>query len=328
MRYRYLIYILVLSLCIYGAQRLYFDVTDGFSIGNISSEIPYDPQWEIPPLNPNEQKEIDLALGQPFTYLGKGCQSYVFLSQDGQYVIKFLKYKHFKPQWWLEWFTFIPPVRQYYNQKSIEKTRQLHKIFRSWKIGYENIPQYSGLVYIHLNKTPSWKQKIIIKDKMGFSHEIELGQFEFLLQHRASMLTETLLDLSKKQQNEKAEQIVDEMLILLLAEYTNGYADNDHALMQNTGVLHGRPIHIDVGQFIWNPVVMDPKVYHQEIYDKTYDFHVWLSKNYPEMALHLRTRLVSILGMEYYYKNPYRHKGNVGKIPDVSIKKSNDDLAK
>lgn len=318
MRYRYFAYILALSLFIYGAQRLYFSVTDGFSVANISSEIPFDPQWETPPLDQEAQQEIDLALGQPFTYLGKGCQSYVFLSQDGQYVIKFLKYKHFKPQWWLQWLRFIPPVNEYYYHKSVEKTKQLHKIFRSWKIGYEKIPQYSGLVYIHLNKTPSWNRKLTIKDKMGFSHEIQLGQFEFLLQHRASMLTDSLLELSKNHQNQKAEQIIDEMLILLLSEYTNGYADNDHALMQNTGVLHGRPIHIDVGQLIWNPVVMDPKVYQQEIYDKTYDFHVWLLQNSPDLALYLRTRLVSILGVEYYFKNPYRHKGNVGKIPDMS----------
>lgn len=302
---------------LYGAGRLYFALTDGFSVSNISSEIPYDPQWETHVLSNLEQNQIDAALSQNYSYLGKGCQSYVFISEDRKYVIKFLKYKHFKAPGWLEYFTFIPPVEKYQMKKSAEKTRNLHKIFQSWKIAYENLSDKSGLLYIHLNKTPEWKKTLHIKDKMGISHTIALGDMEFLVQRTADMLESKLETLMAEGKQVEAEQVIDRLIQMLLDEYRQAYADNDHALMQNTGVLNGQPIHIDVGQFIHNKIVMDPKIYKQELFDKTYDFHTWLQKHYPDLAAHLRARLISVIGLEYYLKKPYKHKGNVGKIPHI-----------
>src|SRR5271156_5010255 len=93
-----LIFLTLFVLSLYGLGRLYFRLTGGFTIANISSDFSFQPQWEVRPLLEGEQAEFDKATSQPFYYLGKGCQSYVFASQDGKYVIKFFKYQRYRLQ--------------------------------------------------------------------------------------------------------------------------------------------------------------------------------------------------------------------------------------
>lgn len=309
-----LILLLVVG-AIYGTGRLYYAFTAGFTVGNISSDLAYNAKWQTHPLSLQEKGEIEGALDQKYTYLGKGCQSYVFASADGKYVLKFIKYQRFRPQFWLNPFTFIPAIDDYQQKKAEEKTVKLEKIFRSWVLAYEKLPNESGVLFVHLNKTPQWQKKVVIQDKLGLKHNLEIGNMEFLLQRRAKMFCKEIDSLMGRGQEHAAMQLIDRLFSMLISEYERGYADNDHALMQNTGVLEGYPIHIDVGQFIYNDIVKNPKVYNQEIYDKTYKLRLWLDKRYPELALHLKGRLIGLLGMDYYYMGPYKHKGDVAKIP-------------
>jgi hypothetical protein len=301
---------------IYVAGRLYFAITGGFTEGNINSNLSYDPRWQVHTPSPSEVAAIDQALDQPFDYLSKGCQSYVFLSRDGNYVIKFFKYQRFRPQTWFQPFTFIPSVKRYQQRKAIERKDKLDRVFRSCTIAYEHLPNEAGLVFLHLNKTPDWTKTLTIYDKMHLKHVLQLGDMEFIVQRRATLLAPAVNALVANGKVDEAETLIDRLFVMLLLEYARGYADNDHALMQNTGVLDGYPIHIDIGQFVYNEIVTSSDVYYQEMYDKLYLFYVWLKKHHPDLAFHLKTRLVMLMGPEYYYKAPYHHKGDVGKIPN------------
>lgn len=310
---KFLILVLVVSLA-YAGGRAYYAITGGFTEGNITSDLAYNPKWDMHQLSPQEKEEVERVLAQDFTYLGKGCQAYVFASQDGNYVLKFFKLQRFRPQAWINLFTFIPFVKQYQEHKTIEKQKKLDKVFVSWKIAHENLQKETGVVYVHLNKSDEWHHSVLLKDKMGFDHHIDLDNTEFMLQRRAVMLCPAIDQLMVKGEEEQAAFLIDQLLSMLLLEYGRGFADNDHALMQNTGVLDGVPIHIDVGQFIRNEGVKAPKVYKQELYDKTYKFHAWLKENHPDLADHLKARLVAVIGPDYFYSAPYVHKGDVAKI--------------
>lgn len=301
--------------CLYGLTRLYYAVTGGFTIGNITSDLAFDQRWVTHEPSGIEQEEIDRALNQQYVYLGKGCQAYVFESEDGQYVLKFFKYQRFRPQWWLNNLVSIPAIEQYQQYKASQKKNKLDNVFRSWKIAFEDLSRETGVVYVHLNKSNDLHKIMTIRDKMGLSHQIDLDQMEFLVQHKAKMLCPTLETMIDRKEIAQAELLIDRLLSMVLLEYLRGYADNDHALMQNTGVWEGFPIHIDVGQFIYNSSVKDPAVFRQELYDKMYKFHLWLKKRHAELALHLQNRLVAIIGEEYFLKGPYVHKSDVAKIP-------------
>ncbi len=60
-------------LVVYGLGRLYYQVTAGFLVSNITSNFTFQPQWEVQPLVFSENRELSEALEQPYFYLGKGA---------------------------------------------------------------------------------------------------------------------------------------------------------------------------------------------------------------------------------------------------------------
>lgn len=299
-----LVWLLLACAIIYGAGRLYFYITAGFTIGNISSNLTYDSRWDTGPLSSEKKESIKTALSQVYTYLGKGCQSYVFLSADGKYVLKFFKYQRFRPQEWLSYFSFIPAAEAYRLEKIEKKKEKLNNLFSSLKVAYDELQPETGILYIHLNKTHDLGIRLTVVDKIGFDYQLNLDNFEFMLQRRADMLTPTLDRLMSSGQSEKAKHLIDELLGMINSEYQRGLGDSDHALMQNTGVLEGHPVHIDVGQFGRNEKFKDLKVARQEMFNKTYKFRFWLKKHHPELAQFLEERLHAIIGPEMKMLKP------------------------
>lgn len=287
-----IIALMLVSLVLYGAGRLYFQLTAGFTIGNITTDIAQEPDWGIAPVSANELANLESILNQPYTYLGKGCQSYVFKSNDGKYVIKFLKLQRFRPQNYLNLFSFIPAVEKVREKKAESKRKKLNELLSSWKIAYEDLRPETGLVYLHLNETQEFHSPLLIYDKMGFRHEIDPNKALFLVQNSAEMLCSAL----RKKNSEGAKEIISRLMNMLLSEYQRGLGDNDHALMQNTGVRDDQPLHIDVGQFSKEPRFKDPQVYHGELFSKTYKFRIWLAKHYPELETYLAGLLFDEIG--------------------------------
>jgi hypothetical protein len=177
-------------------------------------------------------------------------------------------------------------------------------LFESWKVAFEKLPEESGLIYVHLNKSQDLNKTIVIVDKMGFEHLVNMDQMEFLLQKKALMLCESIKQLMNHNDLNGAKQLLTDLLDMILSEYSRGLADNDHALMQNTGVFQGKPFHIDVGQFVYNEEVKKPEVYKQELFSKTFKFRKWLQKHYPELAEFLNEKLLKIIGEDFYILQP------------------------
>lgn len=310
-----LLWFCIVFLIAYGTGRLYYRVTAGFTIGNITYELPYDSRWNIRDLNYEESKQLDAILSQNFKYIGKGCQSYVFASEDDKYVLKFFKYQRFRPREWLNYFNFIPGMKQYTKEKTEKKRRKLEGVFTSWKMAFEDLQPETGVVYVHLNKSDNLNKTLHIYDKIGWKHELNSDDYEFMIQKKAMMLCPTLEQMMAKGQVDEAKNLLDHLLRLIVSEYERGLADNDHALMQNTGVVEGLPIHVDAGQFIRNSKIKDSKVSNQELFNKTWKFRKWLQKNFPELEAYLVLHLKKIIGeKEFAELKPKLPKGGVGKM--------------
>lgn len=319
----YFIFFIILLTLGWGTIKLYYELTAGFTVATISSDLSYNPQWESNPLSQEQKKEVNSALSQSYSYLAKGCQSYVFISEDDKFVIKFFKFQHFRPKYWVTLFDFIPWVNEYQQKKMAEKRELLETTFESIKIASNSLKNETGIVYLHLNKSNDLKESLILKDKLGWNHTLDIDNFEFVIQHRAESIEKSINQMIEKKDQDKAKLLIDRLLIMLLSEYSRGFADNDHALMQNTGVLNGYPVHIDIGQFIYNPIVQTPEVYKKELFDKTFFLHQWLQKKYPDLADHLENRLLAVIGPDYFSYPPFQHReGGVGKIPSQKNKKS------
>lgn len=300
----HILWLFCASAMLYGLSILYFRSTGGFALSNIQSDYPNDPRWETHPLENSESELIASILSQKFSYLGKGCQCYAFASADGDYVIKFFKYQRMRPQKWISFFTFIPFVDSYYQQKIVSKRLKREGVFQSWRIAFDFLSEATGISYVHLNKTNHLAKTLSLIDKAGYEHKLWIDDYEFMLQKRAKMLCTEIDELMGKGSISEAENILTSLVEKILAGYRRGLADNDHALMQNTGVFKGQPIHIDVGQFVLEEEVKAPAFYKQELYTKTYKFRLWLRKRHPELCDRFDCYLQETLGEEFLTMKP------------------------
>lgn len=292
--------VLILSLFTFGVIRLWFSKTDGFRLSHITSTLDPDPRWEIRDLTVQEQVELESALSQSYRYLDKGCQSYVFESEDGKYILKFLKYQRFRPQFYFYWFTFLPEFKKYLDLKVAVKEQKLERLFNSFVIAFDHLPEETGLIYVHLNKTDHLNRSITIKDYAGHEHLLDMDKMEFLIQKKGEMLSSTIDRMMAEGKMEEVKEILSGLFQMIVSEYHRGISDNDPALMQNTGVIEGRPFQLDVGRFVLDPVVSNPALYHQEIYNKYYKFRHWLKEFYPELSAHVDQDLFDEMGERFY----------------------------
>lgn len=295
----------VLAGACYGAGRAYFAWTDGFSIQNIQSPKYFKEQWSVRNATKQEEEIAQSVLSQRFTYFSKGCQSYVFISNDQKYVLKFIKYQRFCTKPWLDALSFIPALDSYRAARMDYKLDKLRKLLVGWQTSYNDLPKETGVVWVHLNEGQGPSREIEIVDKLGRSHRIDLRDYQALLQVKADMLCNTLECLVNDNRIDQAKELVDHTLAMILGIYHKGYADNDHALMQNTGVLNGSPMPIDVGQLEKDPGASQPNIYKQALFNKTYRFKRWLAHLNNDLRQHLEARLIELIGEDYHTMKPH-----------------------
>lgn len=98
-----------------------------FSICHIYSDLPYKKSWEVKaPLS----EEI---VQQPFFYLGRGHQTYAFVSQDNRYVMKFYRFpSHLRPFGWMNHLfgKTAPQDRRLQSSKIRDEFSELQNRFR------------------------------------------------------------------------------------------------------------------------------------------------------------------------------------------------------
>ncbi len=273
--------VLVTLLITFVIARIYFRVTDDFRIANMTYEMPHHPEWEVANLSSKEKSEIDHILRQEFSYIGKGAQSYAFSSEDGEYVLKFFKFKHLKPNLLINLLPPISPLKEYKEYQVWRKQKNLQSVFTGYHLAHEMHKKESGILYVHLNPTTEIHGKIKVRDKLGFKREVDLDAVVFVLQEKAkttrTMMQEALnqgdIGLAKKRMNQ--------IFALYFEEYQKGIYDRDHGVMHNTGFVGERPIHLDVGKLTREEAMKQALTSKEDFEKIILKFEVWLKKNYP-----------------------------------------------
>jgi hypothetical protein len=290
--FRSILGILAVALFVVLAKKFCYQKTDGFALYKICSSLPFNREWE--PSSPQAPKELSRIFDQPFYYLAKGAQSYVFASQDGQTVIKFFRIYHLRPPAWLSALSLPPALQPYKISKMIEKRKDLNKDFLSYKIAYEEMKEKTGLIYLHLNKTSHLKKRLTIYDKIGIAHELDLDGMEFLVQKKATLVYPAIDALMKSEGPEAAKEAIGALVRLLLFRCEKGIFDKDPDLNTNFGFLGSKPVQIDIGRFCRSAECKTRAVYRDEILRITDNFRQWLDANYPPLSEHLLSQIMSI----------------------------------
>ncbi len=250
-------------LAFWSAARFCKGKTDGFAVAKIMPDMEITSWPATPP-----PEGLFSIFKDPFVYLGRGVQSYVFAS--GDYVIKFIRHDRWRCYPWTH---------------DVErKKNRMAKDFTSYKIAYDELQDETGIAYLHLNRTDFLKQKITIVDRLGICHLLDLDQMQFIVQKRAKLLFSALEELIEQNKIDEARAALSSLVHLLHKRIEIGIYDKDPDLNTNFGFVYLQAMQIDVGRFRKPPARFDKR----EVVRITDNLHQWLMVKSPELDDYLR----------------------------------------
>lgn len=234
-KWKFLYKLVPIVVFIWGAYWFNEHKTLGFSVKKISSNLTPRPEWAVPDISGEIQ---DAVFGQNYRYLASGMESYAFVSDDGKYVIKFFRMKH-----------YAPSITEYFRPERLKlREKNLYTIFNAYKSAYDELREETGLVFIHLNKTKNLKRGLNITDWLGRTYAINLDQMEFVVQEKAELVFTRLKRLMDNGDSAGFERSKQAILGLVRKQIDKGFADQDKAVSHNYGFVGEKPIHLDVGR--------------------------------------------------------------------------------
>lgn len=216
---------------------------------------PYNPDWETSVQN------LEIVT-QPFSYLGKGKQCYVFVSEDQKYVLKLFKGDFSKIQIGQEIKKWIKKKSGKRFKESIPRKERLYRSFDSCALCFAKAPLQTGLVYVHLNPKSGAIKPIKIKDRFGFTHQIDPAKYRFIIQKKADPIYLVM----NEENLQKFNNLLDELGEL-------GFYNLDRTWKGNFGLVDDRAIQMDVGDIVFLPERSKENAAHFKA-----AFQHWLSK--------------------------------------------------
>ncbi|MCP5506506.1 MAG: hypothetical protein H7A38_06455 [Chlamydiales bacterium] len=262
-------------------ERLSHFLTDDFGYANITSSLPNHPEWNVE-VTPEELQAAKKILAQSYTYLASGSQSYVFLSEDGNYVLKFFKHKRWRLSPLLEALPLPANLEAKRLRWKEKKNETVHSTFGSCITSFRTFPKETGTLFVHLNKSPL-DQTIVLRDRIGFKHHIELSDVEFVLQKRAIPTDHYLLSLKEEGKTEEAKEALASLLAFTFHRAQKGFSDKDPHPIRNFGFIEGEAVEIDIGGFHHDPKKDLNYFRNHEILRIERKLLPWLEENYPDL---------------------------------------------
>lgn len=293
---RIIFFSLFLSLLV-GGYCLYDSLSEGFSIRQIRSSLPYISKGAISP--PSEEKlgEVRKILDQPFHYLGKGTQAYVFESLDGEFVLKFFKHKHLRQYERLAELPMPAFLKRTLKEKADRRRLRVEELFASCKFAYEELPEETGLVFIHLNKLPQTNVVVELRDKLGITHLVKLDDYEFMIQKRATLVHVALAKCIEEENMRQARVYIGQILDSIVERCQGGIRDRDRALSQNIAFSkdESRVLFIDFGQFEKDATLMEPTNLRKELVRRGASLKAYMDEKFPLLTPIVQEELESRL---------------------------------
>jgi hypothetical protein len=240
-----------------------------FKLSNIQGDWP---RAENPKTSEKELLVLREAVSQPYHYLDRGKQAYVFVSQDQRYVLKFFDNRCLRSGT-LPFFFSI-------SEKRCQK--KLSRLFRGYQTARFD-PEHSGLLFLQLAPDPLNQLHVSVTGRFGIKHEINLAEVPFALQEKAVPLRELINALLREGKVKEAKSRLHQIMDMYLEGYQKGIVDMDHNFMYNTGFVGEHPIRIDLGRLKQNDSIKDPTVYTQDL-EKVFHKRLgeWLDRHFPK----------------------------------------------
>lgn len=269
-------------LVLFFSARMYYFLTDDFRLSSITPPSVLPSFLKSVSLSPKDKEELSLLFSQPFYYLGKGAQSYAFVSEDQTTVIKFFKFKHLKPSFFVESLPSFSIFKSYKEQVKNRKMKKFSRVFSGYQLAYEEHKEESALLYLHLLPTQKELPTVRLVNKIGMELLLPLDNLVFLIQKKGDSFEERLKHALDNNQWEQAKKNIQKITAMYLDEYSKGMYDYDRGVLYNTGFVNDTPFHLDVGQLAKDDRYRDRSVYRHHLLEMFGEIHNWMKKKFPD----------------------------------------------
>lgn len=204
--------------------------TDGFTINSITHTLE-EGLSALP-------DDLKCLYDQPFYYLGKGAQAFVFVSSDKQYVIKFIRFDHLLPKPFVRLFkNFDHP---YINLRLARSHREIGELLQSFQFAQNELKDDTAALYF---QKKALDKPLTIYDKIGCVHKIKNAPF--IIQKYVPSLGEQIYNLSPSDQ----KILIDQVFALSSKRYSLRIKDKDPNLVTNFGFINHKLVEFDIGRF-------------------------------------------------------------------------------
>jgi hypothetical protein len=251
---------------------------DGFYLSKISSDKEVLCEKQCLYLSQEEKLQLDKILDQKFFYLSKGRQSFVFLSEDGEYVIKFFNKHHYLFPKWLKRLHLPAFLEEWKARKIHNRKKRKHTTFYSYQLAFQKLKEQTGLVYIHFQKEPIFSKPLEIEDRTHKSFLVNLNALEFVIQKKVILLTEEIRNFQKEKNIFAVEKLLSQFLENIYQRCEKKIVDQDLDAPINYGTMEGNVMVFDAGRFSQH----SEGFFSQEMRKSVESFRVWLEKNAKE----------------------------------------------
>lgn len=201
-------------------------------------------------------------LNQRFKFCGVGMQSVAFSSFDDKYVLKFFLSKRLKNT---PGVTFRSPLRifPFYAQKKEQMKREkkektLLKALQRYQVAFEKLKEETALLALHFEKSENLTL-CLLQDERGVPFSIDLNEYCFVLQKKASLQIEDPTDAKLKLEK------------LLKKRAEKGFFDVKSKILnlENYGFIEEEAVMIDPGRIAYSEKIeQDPSQEIQKMSEK------------------------------------------------------------
>lgn len=273
-------FILIISISVGFIAKSWHSITGGFRTNKL---IP--PQDYVSPVREFPKKGPDFfsIFNQQFTYLGKGCQVYVFESADKKYVIKFLRHHKYKPPYWLNLIDWTGPGKRYKKRITKYKKNRGINAFSSYWLAYDQLKEETSVEYLHFGKT-DYGIKINVIDKIGQKWCLDLDKLDFVVQKRVSPLDSFLLSLSREKDLKRAQFFIEGFFKVISQRCLKGIKNVDHSgYIRNMGYKKDRVFEMDLGGYRKDPSLKTKEGFAREFMYFSSHLRKWVKKRAPNL---------------------------------------------
>jgi hypothetical protein len=239
-----------------------------------------------------DESSVSQILDQPFHFLSRGLQSFVFLSEDGQYVLKVFNNCYQRrnalygaAKWLIPWRPLWAMQEQH---KALSK---LSSAFASYHIAAHSMQEQTALLYVHAAPTTTLPSTLTLVDPLNIAHHINPNRTGFLIQKKVSLAYPALQKFLDQGDLESAKNALHSLVQLFIWKHRHHIADSDPLIRTNYGFFGTQAIQLDVGPLSVERVPSSDAAFHQELIRITTSLKHFLEPRSPELTAALDQQL-------------------------------------